>query len=314
MAITEFTDTTPNQRRLELRAERAVAAPYRAGLEPRIIVTYLLFSVAWTSVLVLGIRGDISLWAGLVVNTILASTFYMPLHEAAHGNIHGDTAGSRWWEDLIGMSCSIPVGISYKAHRTSHMRHHAFTNDPQRDPDHYTAGPLKALPYKWFSVAVVASLLPLFVFVPVVARILPAQIRDSLVEDNDRREGIRMFRFWVITHLVLVATIPLGVFLPALLLWYLPSRLQTFWLLLVFAWFPHHPATDIARYADTRVAVFPGSTFLLRGHDHHALHHLFPRVPHYRLKALWQEIGADMTAKGVRTEGRASGERQPIVW
>ena len=309
-----MTDTIEDSRRMELRAERAIVAPYRAGFEPRIIATFLGFSVAWIAVLVLAIRGDISLWMGLIVNTILASTFYMPLHEAAHGNIRGDSTGNRWGEDLLGMMCSIPVGISYKAHRTSHMRHHAFTNDPARDPDHYTHGPLRALPYKWFSVMLVASLLPLFVFVPVVAQILPAQIRDSLVEDNDPREGLRMFVFWLATHVVLVATIPLGVFWPALLVWYLPSRLQAFWLLLVFAWFPHHPATEVGRYVDTRVAVFFGSTFLIRGHDHHALHHLFPRVPHYRLKALWQEIGSDMTAKGVRTEGRATGAEQPIVW
>jgi len=38
---------------------------------------------------------------------------------------------------------------------------------------------------------------------------------------------------------------------------------------------------NLLRYVDTRVAVFPGSTLLIRGHDYHALHHLFPRVPHY---------------------------------
>ena len=83
--------------------------------------------------------------------------------------------------------------------------------------------------------------------------------------------------------------------------------------MLVFAWLPHHPASRTGRYIDTRVAVFPGSTWLIRGHDHHALHHLVPRVPHYRLKALWREIGPDMTAKGVRTEGRAFGSTGPIL-
>ena len=85
-------------------------------------------------------------------------------------------------------------------------------------------------------------------------------------------------------------------------------------LILVFAWYPHHPAEKQGRYVDTRVAVFPGSTLLIRGHDHHALHHLFPRVPHYRLPELWKVIGPQMIAKGVRTEGRAIGANTSIVW
>ena len=60
--------------------------------------------------------------------------------------------------------------------------------------------------------------------------------------------------------------------------------------------------------------MFPGSRLVIRGHDYHALHHLFPRVVHYKLPKLWQEIGPQMTAKGVRTEGRALGATQPITW
>jgi beta-carotene hydroxylase len=99
-----------------------------------------------------------------------------------------------------------------------------------------------------------------------------------------------------------------------LLLWFIPSRLQGLWLLTVFAWFPHHPATKVGRYVDTRVAVFAGSRFLIRGHDHHAVHHLFPRVPHYRLRRLWSDIADDMVAKGVRSEGRALDATGPIIW
>lgn len=309
-----MTDVT-DPRRLELRAERALVAPYRAGFETRIILTAALFAVAWIGVIVLGVTGTIPLGLGLVANTVLASTFYMPLHEATHGNILGDRPGSRFAEDLVGMLSAIPVGFSYKAHRASHMRHHAFTNDPDRDPDHYTDGPLADLPGKWLAVATAFTLLPVIAFVPPARRLLPARVRRSFAADGDDVEaGLQQLRFWVLTHLVLLAAVLTGFGWPAFLLWYLPARLQALWLLFVFAWFPHHPATETGRYVDTRVAVFPGSTWLIRGHDHHALHHLFPRVPHYRLPALWQEIGPQMTPKGVRTEGRALGATGPIVW
>ena len=150
----------------------------------------------------------------------------MPLHEAAHANIWGSARRARWGEDLIGMACAIPVGFSYKAHRTSHMCHHAFTNDPARDPDHYTSGSLAALPRKWFSVVVVFSLLPLFAFVPATLRLLPEQLRQSLLADadaSDQREDLRTLLFWVTSHAALLAAVPLGIFWPALFLWYVPA-------------------------------------------------------------------------------------------
>ncbi len=91
-----MTETTREERRPDLRAERRIVAPYRARFEVRIIVTFAVFSVAWTAVLVLGFRGDIPLWSGLILNTVLAATFYMPLHEAAHGNIWGATPTAHW--------------------------------------------------------------------------------------------------------------------------------------------------------------------------------------------------------------------------
>jgi len=41
---------------------------------------------------------------------------------------------------------------------------------------------------------------------------------------------------------------------------------------------------------------------------------MFPRVPHYRLRALWNDVAQDMVAKGVRAEGRATAATQPVVW
>jgi beta-carotene hydroxylase len=306
--------TNYGEHRLALRAERARAAPYWGGFQLRIVLEFLVSSAAWITVIVLGTVGIIPLGLGLVLNTIVATTFYMPMHEATHGNIWGRRPGSRTVENLIGIACSIPLGLSYEAHRVSHMRHHAFTNDPDRDPDRFTDGPLHDLPAKWFVVMVVNVFLPVFAFVPSTRRLLPAQIRQSFRADGGKRSGLVQLRFWLIMHSVLLVAFLTGFGWPALFLWYIPARLQAFWLLLVFAWYPHHPAAQVGRYVDTRVAVFPESGLLLRGHDHHALHHLFPRVPHYRLRALWQDVATDMVAKGVRSEGQALEATRPIIW
>ncbi|MEI7623621.1 MAG: fatty acid desaturase [Actinomycetes bacterium] len=304
-----------DERRIRLRDERAATAHYRGGIEIRMISTFVFFAVLWVGVIVLGISGVIPLWLGLILNTIFASTFYMPMHEAAHGNIWGNARRGRWVEDLIGMLCAIPLGFSFKAHRPSHMRHHAYTNDPSRDPDFHVAGPMHTILKSWYAQVMLATFLPVFAFVPPARRLIPASTFAAMGGGaNDRRTGLIQLRFWILSTAVLVIAFLTGFGWPALLLWYLPSRLQALWLLTVFAWFPHHPSTEVGRYVDTRVAVFPGSGLLIRGHDHHAVHHLFPRVPHYRLRKLWNDIADDMVAKGVRSEGRATGATGPIIW
>ncbi len=304
-------------RREMLRAERVPVAPFRGRFEWRTIVTFLALAVAWIAVVVLGVNGTIPLWLGFLLNTVVASTFYMPMHEAVHGNIWGDTARARWGEDLIGIACSVPLVLtSYASHRTGHMRHHAYTNDPTRDPDHFADGSFPALIPKLIAFTVFGIFLPVFAFIPPTRRLLPAQMQQSLsmIDDDLRRAGVQQARFWILIHSALLAAFLLGLGWEALFLWYLPARVAAMWLAFIFAWFPHHPADQIGRYVDTRIAVFPGARWLARGHEYHALHHLFPRVPHYRLCSLWVEVGEDLVDKGVRAEGRAPYATGPIVW
>ena len=302
-------------RRDAVRAENAVAARYWGGIQWRIIVTFLVFAVCWVGVIVLSVQGSLALWQGLILNSIVASTFYMPMHEAAHKNIWGKVAKGRGVEELIGVLSSVPTGINFSSHRASHMRHHAYTNDPHRDPDHFTDGKLSELPVKFYGMTMLYAFLPFFALVPPTRVLLPRQLKAVVSgRDGDRSEGKSQIRFWFLSTLVLVLGFVTGHGTQVLMLWWIPARLQLCWLMFIFAWYPHHPANETSRYRHTRVAVFRGSGLLIRGHDHHAMHHLYPRVPHYRLKALWNELSADLVPRGVRAEGRALGATGPVVW
>lgn len=312
-AIGEAKDqpTRPEQ----VRSENQVAAKYWSGFQPRIVVTFLIFSVCWGGVVYLGVSGSLSLWLCLLLNTVFASTFYMPMHEATHRNIWGRTARSRRLEDVIGMLCSIPTGIEFASHRASHMRHHAHTNDPVRDPDHFTEGRLRDLPVKFYGMTMLYAFLPFFALIPPLRVLLPPVLRDKLAgREGSKAEGKAQLRFWLLSTVVLVACFATGHGLEALALWWVPARLQMWWLMFIFAWYPHHPAKETTRYRHTRVAAFPGSGIVIRGHDYHAIHHLYPRVPHYRLKKLWNELSGDLVIRGVRAEGRARDATGPVVW
>ncbi|MFZ9541732.1 MAG: hypothetical protein ACO292_11405, partial [Ilumatobacteraceae bacterium] len=77
-------DTQEGDRRAMVKAENAIAAKYWGGVQWRMVVTFLFFLCAWVAVLTLGLNGSIPLWLGLVLNTAIATTFYMPMHEATH--------------------------------------------------------------------------------------------------------------------------------------------------------------------------------------------------------------------------------------
>ena len=298
-----------------VRSENLVAAKFWGTIQYRIVFTFLFFAVIWVGVIYAGVTDVLPLWLGLIINSIVASTFYMPMHEAAHKNIWGKSSKGRWVEEVIGVASSVPTGINFSSHRAGHMRHHAYTNDPERDPDHFTDGKLSELPKKFYGITMLYSFLPFFALIKPSRVLLPEQFRRVLNSNQSSvSEGKSQLRFWLVSTAVLVTCFATGNGLSALMLWWLPARLQLLWLIFIFAWYPHHPASETSRYRHTRVAVFRGSGLLIRGHDHHAMHHLFPRVPHYRLKALWRELSAEMVQRGVRAEGNALHATGPVVW
>lgn len=269
---------TSDQLRIERRDERRKVAPYRGGIAVRLIVTWLSFSAVWIALVVATISGPVPLWLGALASFVIATTFYMPLHEAAHGNVWGDVSTARWGEEIVGMTSSFWVGFSYRGHRISHMKHHAFTNDPAKDPDFFVHGTKLELLPKLYAGTLINTFLPLFAFVPPARILLPKVIKVQGARLKRSREEDRYtFRFWLMRTIALIATFAMGFGWEALWLWFVPSTFVIWWLAFIFAWYPHHPADGkIGRYVDTRVATFPGSTLITRGHDHHTLHHLFP--------------------------------------
>jgi beta-carotene hydroxylase len=303
------------ERREQVKAEGLVAAKYWGGIQFRMVVTFVVFAICWVGVVILGVNGTLPLWAGLVINSIFASTFYMPMHEATHKNIMGKATKGRWVEEVIGRLASVPTGIEFTSHRAGHMRHHAYTNDPARDPDHFTEGRMSELPLKFYGMTMLYAFLPFFALIKPLRVVLPEVLREKLESrEGSKAEGKAQMRYWLLSTVVLVACFVTGHGLAALSLWWLPARIQLCWLMFIFAWYPHHPAKETSRYRHTRVAVFPGSGLLIRGHDYHAIHHLYPRIPHYRLKAVWNELSSDLVQRGVRAEGGARGATAPVVW
>jgi beta-carotene hydroxylase len=299
-------------RKEQMRRERRVAAPYRGDFAWRVVFEFTRDFGAWLAVIALALAGALPLWLACLVGGWIAYLHYMTLHEATHGNISGHS-GRRWVDDVIGSLSALPLWFSYRAHRVSHMKHHAHTNDPARDPDHFIGGPFRQVFSKFALLSFLQIAVPVLSLVPGGMRLLPRALlaggggdRDMGLLESDYERATQR-RFTLVCVAIFAALSAAGFFWEALLLWYLPSRIGFFIVIVVFAWLPHHPHAERGRYRDTRVTLFPLATLLIRGQNHHVLHHMFPRIPHYRLPALFSEMRPILAAQGVRIEGMRGG-------
>jgi len=291
--------------------ERAAVAPYTSAFGWRSIFNAVWPLAGWITTVVLVRADTVPLAAGFVLAAVFLQAFYMPVHEAVHRTISAGRSRLVWIDHVIGSACAFMLATSFVEHRHVHLLHHTHANDAG-DPDTLNAkGGPRPIVGRVLVGAVLFPLLPLLSAVPGGMRLLPAGLRSRLAEmashrsPEARRGSSRVAWAYVVILTVASAT---GFAVEAWILFYLPMWVGRFWLSMVFGWLPHHPHGEVGRYRDTRIFTFFGSTFLIRGHDHHLLHHLFPRVPHYKLRALWREMGPHLATQGARIEGAAAKE------
>lgn len=258
--------------------------------------------------------GAVPLWAGFVANAVLSYAFYTVHHDANHKAISGRNARWRWLDTACGSIAAVPLQLSFKGWSSEHLRHHAHTNDPLRDPDVQVAGPLWALPVKWLLGNVFGIIGALPRGDRLVARLLAKRLPVDMPEPNDRIrvERRRLRRYGRIGLLLVVASIPLGLLTPVLFLWWLPGKVGALGLVILFQWLPHVPYDSTARFHNTRITTFRGSTWLLLQQDRHLIHHLYPSVPWYRYRAVFREVRPLLEAQGARIQGRDSNPHHPI--
>jgi beta-carotene hydroxylase len=221
-------------------------------------------------------------WGFLAV-VVLDYLMFTPLHEASHGNVGGHRRP--WLDTLFGHLAGWVMFASFSAFRTLHLRHHAHTNDPSRDPDHWVAG------RRWWAVA----LRCLSIFPRYYTMYFGSLRAEGRIPRGQWIEGVGMLAGQLLVAAALSAA---GLWAEVLALWVLPSLVASGCLALALDWIPHHPHEARGRYVDTRVVLAPGLGPLLMAHHVHAVHHLYPRVPFYRYERLFHEIRSELEANG----------------
>ena len=216
---------------------------------------------------------------------VFAAAFaaFTPMHDASHRSV----SRNEWLNEVVGRASSMVLLAPYVAFRYVHLQHHKHTNDAEHDPDFYAGrGSKWLLPLRWLTQD--------FHYYWVIAtrwRQRPTAERVEVVIN-------------VATIVALVAGfIASGHGLTLLLAWLVPVRLAIACLALSFDYLPHVPYAARAsedRFAATRILIAPGLTGLFLFQNYHLIHHLYPGVPFYRYRKVFEARRDKLLAQGAR--------------
>lgn len=272
----------------------ATAKEYTGGLAWPTVALVVFVLAAFVANLWLFAGGQLPLWAATLIYAVLTYMSYTPLHEAAHGNIHGGNDRLQWLGDLCGYLVAPVITVPYSTHKVEHFTHHRYTNQPDKDPDFVVAG---------MGGGLLAFLVCGFRFLWVQNTFL---FREYWPTAPWRERAAYMAEITVSIgwRAVFLALVPEWSTLFLLVVGYLIGAFFTaYW----FAYRPHLPYREPARYRNTNSLIMPSWMKPLEwfwlGQNLHSVHHLFPRVPFYRYHALHRRIEPILRAHGTPVIG-----------
>ncbi|AXT53671.1 hypothetical protein D1818_23640 [Aquimarina sp. BL5] len=258
--------------------------------------------LAWPTVLLFGFLciGYILLWDfytnGLsevwtsLIGAALAYGMFTIAHEASHGNISGGVRSFVKLEQVLGWLSSFFLLFPFSAFVVIHLSHHAHTNDPVNDPDHYVNG---SNPFTIFfrCLTLISHYFGLT---------LGKHSKKNTAMNSVRNQSV-VFVFVLVAVLGILILSGNG---KALFYVFILSALIAAPILAFsFDWLPHYPHNNLSKYHNTRVITISGLEFLSLYQSYHLIHHLYPRVPFYKYRSCFLDIESELLEKQSIIEG-----------
>ncbi len=271
-----------------------LARRYIGGIAYPTIALLLLSYSGFIATLILFSQGLLATLPTIALIAVFTYFAYTPLHEAVHGNIHGGKQTLRWLNELCGYFGAQLIAVAYTSHRFEHFDHHRNTNIADKDPDYLVSQ---------FSQGFIASIAVAFRFLCLQNLYL---VKNYWTKLAPRQKAIYCTELavMVLWRLTLIAWfVADGVSIAAalaivLLGYFIGAYFTVYW----FAYRPHHPYEKQERYLNTASLLLPRPLRFLEwfwlGQNLHSIHHLYPRVPFYRYRALHHEIDSILRAHG----------------
>ncbi len=254
---------------LSIKQERKVARIFMGRIEWEMIAIGLGQCAIWVMVWVLVVQSIIPLWSGFLISAFTTNFAYLPSHAGQHDHLSGKHKNLKWLNYFIGQISLIPLAQSHEILKATHLMHHAHTNDPERDPDYFHTHV-----DNWWQSAMNVQL-------QTGADGKLAKMVERLSEENPSFQEA-MERGGLFSLLFLFAQMMVAVFYPleTFLLWWLPRKLATSYLGVIFSMEPHNKLPK-GRYLDTRFWSNGIPRFLNHSMQIHVMHHMYPNICHF---------------------------------
>lgn len=271
--------------------EREIAAQFLGGFPWPMLLWALVNTSVWLSLWPLVMLGVIPLWLGFLIACITTTLSYLPSHDAQHDIYFPRGSRWHWLNELIGHYALIPLATPLAPLRLTHLEHHKFANDPDRDPDFHmnAAGPLQAL---WKAMT-------------------KGQAANDRYGATLRRLGTPAAKraIWqgLATKLAFYGILTVlawtGWPLEAALLWWLPRHIGLTYINFYLSWAPHYPDPQQGRYRDTRAFRSRLGSIGSLGMQYHIVHHLYPTMAFHRNRAAFRALRSTLIAQGSELGG-----------
>ena len=264
--------------------EKAIAKSLSTRFQWEMIAIGVGQASIFLSLWPLTLMGYVPLWAGFLIATLCACFAYLPSHEAQHGNYSRGNPKRRWIDSLVGNLTLVTLIYPYEILRVTHMKHHAYTNHPEKDPDYKNQH--------------ASSIAKLAVQVLDGTSVDYSKYVEVFAEDAAFQKG---FKKGAIIGLTYRAILMIAVFmlpLHTLFLWWLPAKLGTIYTTTFFSWYPHLN-TEQGRYKDTRFWQHWMPRYINHSMQLHFIHHLHPSIGHFDEPKAIEVLKPFLIARGV---------------
>ena len=264
--------------------EKAIAKSLSQRFQWEMIAIGIGQATIFLSLWPLTLMGFIPLWAGFLIATLCACLAYLPSHEAQHGNYSRGNPKKRWIDSLVGNFTLITLIYPYEILRVTHMKHHAYTNHPEKDPDYDNQH--------------ASSVAKLAIQVLDGTSVDYSKYEEVFAEDAAFQKG---FKKGALIGLTYRAVLMIAVFLlplHTLFLWWLPAKLGTVYTTTFFSWYPHLK-TEQGRYKDTRFWQHWMPRYINHSMQLHFIHHLHPSIGHFDEPKAIEALKPFLIARGV---------------
>lgn len=199
------------------------------------------------------------------------------VHQCSHAQLFLNRNTNNWIGRLL---VAWPLGISISAYRTSHNDHHNLLWDSHGDPKISRYKRLGLFPKSPPMKAFIAK----YIFFPRFVIHTPRNVVETIISTSESRtERFGRAAFWL-AGLVLIMSLGMG---KDLILYWLVPYVTTFQFIRFWSETAEHVGLDgSSPWTATRnwtSNILVRWLFAPRSDHWHLTHHLYPRVPHYRL-------------------------------